>query len=156
MGDMVYNSHESERCNSVPNPSSKKWLSQLRYMCTTWQYCRKESCYQTVERYPSFEQYCRPHVCEYTYFHSAKKYFKNFADIMVNTFLNPHSSCTRDGNMTMSLAIYFIHLGNKDIYCTLQACYEIVIWFPTIHHLFHTHTHTHTHTHIYIYIYIFF
>ena len=96
-------------------------------MCTTWQYCRKESCYQTVDRYPSFEQYGRPHVCEYTYFHPVKKYFKNFAEIMAYMFLNPHASYTRDGNMTMSLAIYFTHLGNKDIYCTLKACYEIVI-----------------------------
>jgi len=73
-----------------------------------WQYCQKEFCYQTVERYPRFEQYCKPHICESTYFYSVKKYFKNFAEIMAYIFLNPHASYTRDGNMTMSLLTYLL------------------------------------------------
>jgi hypothetical protein len=62
-----------------------------------------------------------------------------FAEFMACMFLNRHASYTRDGNMTMSLAIYFIHLGNKDIYCTLKPCYEIAILFRTIHYLFQTY-----------------
>ena len=70
MGVIIYNSHTSERWNSVLHPSPKK--------CTTWQYCRKQSSYETVKRYPSFGRYCRPHVCENTYCYSVKKAITNF------------------------------------------------------------------------------
>ena len=44
---------------------------------------------------------------------------------------NLHVSNILDANVVITLAIYFIYLGKKDIICIFQARYTIVIVVPT-------------------------
>jgi len=116
MGDIIYNSHTSDRWNSVLHPSPKKWLSQIyvhhvavlpkRVLLRN---SREASKLRTVMQTP---------LSEYTYFYFVKKYFKKFSEITSYMVLNRHASYTLEGSTTNSLTIYFIHLRNKDIYST--------------------------------------